>query len=198
MRRILIIDDHKLFAECLGGFLHANLGQAFVTAICSLELGELEMQSKVYDLIIIDYSFPAGNGLDFFTRQQPLYPQLRWLLVTMHDYSGLNEQAARIGFHGCLLKEASYDELSDAVLRILGGGTYFKVSPTPRMFLSKRETQVISMVVKGATSKEIAAELEVSVKTVETYRERVLRKTGAKNIADLVRRSKDLNLSYII
>jgi two-component system response regulator FixJ len=101
----------------------------------------------------------------------------------MHKHPAVREEALRAGAHAFVLKDSTCDDLVAAIIEVLSRtGT---TSQTP--LFSRREMQVLQTVSQGLTSKEIAATLQVGVKTIETYRERLMRKSGARNSAELAR-----------
>ena len=201
MIRVLIADDHAVFRrglkETLGdAFTKVSLGEA-QTAQETLE----SVRKHDWQIVILDISMPGKSGLDILDELKRLRPRLPVLLLSMHPEEQFARRALRAGAAGYLSKESVPGELRVAVQRVLAGGRYVsttlaeklaydlgKAADTPvHELLSGREFQVLRMIASGKTVKQIADEIALSVKTVSTYRGRILEKTGTKTTAGLIR-----------
>ncbi len=199
--RILIADDHAVFrrglAETLGeAFSRVTFGEA-KTAQETLE----HVRRQDWDVVILDISMPGKSGLDILDDLHRLRPKLPVLLLSMHPEGQYARRALKSGAAGYLTKESVPEELKEAVRRVRAGGRYVsatlaenlafdlrRAADTPvHELLSDREFQVLRMIASGRTVKEIADEIALSVKTISTYRARILLKTGMKTTADLIR-----------
>lgn len=199
--RILIADDHAVFRRGLRetlaeAFSRVHFGEAR-TAQETLEF----VRRHDWDVVILDISMPGKSGLDILDDLKRLRPRLPVLLLTMHPEQQFARRALKAGAAGYLTKDSVPDELKEAIKRIVAGGRYVSVTLAEKLavdlrrgadlplheLLSDREFQVLRMIASGKSVKEMAEELSLSVKTVSTYRSRILEKTGMKTNADLIR-----------
>jgi DNA-binding NarL/FixJ family response regulator len=199
--RILIADDHAVFrrglAETLGeAFSRVTFGEA-KTAQETLE----HVRRQDWDVVILDISMPGKSGLDILDDLHRLRPKLPVLLLSMHPEGQYARRALKSGAAGYLTKESVPEELKEAVRRVQAGGRYVSASLAENLafdlrraadtpvheLLSDREFQVLRMIASGRTVKQIADEIALSVKTISTYRARILLKTGMKTTAELIR-----------
>ena len=154
-----------------------------------------------WDVVILDISMPGKSGLDILDDIKRLRPRTPVLLLTMHPEEQYARRALKAGAAGYLTKDSVPDELTTAIKKIVGGGRYISATLAEKLavdlrrgadvplheLLSDREFQVLRMLASGKTVKEMAEELSLSVKTVSTYRGRILEKTGMKTNAELIR-----------
>jgi len=199
--KILIADDHAVFRRGL----KETLSEAFPKVV----FGEAQTAQETFELaqrqdwnvIILDISMPGRSGLDILDDLRRSRPRIPVLLLTMHPEQQFARRALKAGAAGYLTKDSVPDELKEAIKRILAGGRYVSSTLAETLavdlgrgtdlpvheLLSDREFQVLRMIASGKTVKEVADELSLSVKTVSTYRSRILEKTGMKTNADLIR-----------
>jgi DNA-binding NarL/FixJ family response regulator len=199
--RVLIADDHAVVRRglketVLEAFSKVTFGEA-KTGQETLEL----VRRHDWDLVILDISMPGRSGLDILAELKKFRPRLPVLFLSMHPEEQYARRALKSGAAGYLTKESVADELKSAVKRVLGGGRYVSQTLAEKLafdlrehgelpiheLLSDREFQVLRMIAEGKTIKGIAEELCLSVKTVSTYRARILEKTGMKTTAQLIR-----------
>ena len=199
--RILIADDHAVFrrglTETLGeAFSRVTFGEA-KTAQETIEY----VRRQDWDVVILDISMPGKSGLDILDDLHRLRPKLPVLLLSMHPEGQYARRALKSGPAGYLTKESVPEELKEAVRRVRAGGRYVSAALAEKLafdlrreadtpvheLLSDREFQVLRMIASGRTVKQIADEIALSVKTVSTYRARILLKTGMKTTAELIR-----------
>jgi two-component system, NarL family, invasion response regulator UvrY len=199
--RILIADDHAVFRRGLKETIGEVFPRvAFGEANSAQEtLGHVRLHD--WDIVILDISMPGKSGLDILNDLKRLRPKLPILLLSMHPEEQYARRALRSGASGYLTKESVPEELKLAVRKIVAGGRYVSASLAEKLandlrsgvevpvheLLSDREFQVLRMIASGKTVKEIAEEIDLSVKTVSTYRARILEKTGLRTTADLIR-----------
>lgn len=199
--RVLIADDHAVFRRGLRetlaeAFSRVSFGEAR-TAQEALE----HVRRQEWDVIILDISMPGKSGLDILDELKRLRPKLPILLLSMHPEEQFARRALKAGAAGYLTKESVPEELKVAVRKVAAGGRYVSAALAEKLavdlrqgadtplheLLSDREFQVLRMIASGKTVKEIADELFLSVKTVSTYRARILEKSGMKTTAELIR-----------
>jgi two-component system response regulator NreC len=202
--RILLADDHAVLRAGLRLLLSSQEGLEIVgeasTGVETLSLAR-DLQP---DLILLDLSMPGMGGLEALPALRRLAPKSRILILTMHDDPQYLRRALSSGAVGYVLKKAADVELLSAVWAVLRGEVYVHSSMTRSLLddilattepetpdlwetLSEREQEVLCQVALGYTSAEIAQRLNLSVKTVETYRARGMEKLGLRNRAALVR-----------
>ncbi len=203
--RVLLADDHVVLRSGLRLLLTSQnefevVGEA-ASGIETLSLAE-QLQPN---LILLDLSMPALGGLDALPTLRKLVPSTRILILTMHDDPQYLRQALKHGASGYVLKKAADAELLSAMRSVLRGEVYVHPSMTRILLedmlpegqstnkddswesLSDREQAVLKMVALGHTSAEIAEQLNLSIKTVETYRARGMEKLGMRTRAALVK-----------
>ncbi|MEP0805102.1 MAG: response regulator transcription factor [Chloroflexota bacterium] len=202
--RILLADDHAVLRSGLRLLLTSQSGYEVVgEASSGTETLALAEQLQP-DLILLDLSMPALGGLDALPALRKLVPNAKILILTMHDDPQYLRQALKHGASGYVLKKAADSELLSAIQAVLRGEVYVHPSMTRILLddmlekplakqqnewdsLSEREQEVLKMVALGHTSAEIAEQLNLSAKTVETYRARGMEKLGLRTRAALVK-----------
>jgi two-component system, NarL family, invasion response regulator UvrY len=209
MTRFLIIDDHAIvrrgLRQVLGeGFPEARLDEAS-TAADGLAL----LSRETYDLLFLDVNLPGRSGLEMLEDVRRTSPRLPVLMVSAYPEEEFAIRCFRLGAAGYVAKEAAVDELVHATRRALAGGKYVtaalaeqlaaavggEVLSAPHESLSPREMQVLRLVARGCSAKEIAAELHVSERTVATYRARIAEKLGISTSVELTRYALQNGLS---
>ena len=197
---ILIADDHAIVRRGLKQILDEEPGLAIVS---EAENGQdvLEMsRHRTWDLVILDINLPGRNGLDILNELHYAYPKLPVLILSMYPEDQYALRVINAGASGYLTKQSAPEELIKAIKKIRGGGKYYSDSvidqlvskPETRQekpvhdLLSDREFQVMVMMASGKTLSEIGENLALSIKTVSTYRKRILTKLNMKNNAELI------------
>lgn len=199
--RVLIADDHAVFRRGLREtlaefFFKVTFGEA-KTAQETVE----SVRRHDWDVVILDISMPGKSGLDVLDELRRLRPRLPILLLSMHPEEQFARRALKAGAAGYLTKESVPEELKEAVRKVVAGGRYVSATLAEKLavdlregadtplheLLSDREFQVLRMIASGRSVKDIAEELSLSVKTVSTYRSRILEKSGMKTNAELIR-----------
>lgn len=201
--RILIADDHTMVRESLVKLLEAG-GDVQVVAqaadgVEALQKAELTRP----DIVVADLTMPRLGGLEVVRRLREKLPNTRVLVLTMHQEDEYVLQAVRAGASGYLVKDSAASELLAAVRSLHAGRGYFgpqaskalaeqlqhpeRSTEGPYRDLTPREREVFHLIAEGMTTKEIARKLDISVKTAENHRGRVLDKLDMRNTAELVR-----------
>ncbi|MCK7594406.1 response regulator [Pseudomarimonas salicorniae] len=200
---LVVADDHRLVRESLVTVLTASgecrvLGQAGNGPEAVREV--VAHQPRV---AIIDISMPGLNGIEVVRRLRQEAPATRCLVLTMHEEEEYLLQMVRAGAAGYMVKDRPAIELLEAVRQVANGRAHFgpeaarilaeqvhrpeHAGEDPYGTLTNREREVFHLVVEGCTTKEIARRLEISVKTAENHRGKVMAKLGARNSAEIVR-----------
>ncbi len=198
--RVLVADDHTVVRE---GIRHVLEGEAgFVVVAEAATAADAVRLAGVHapDVAVLDISMPGGSGLDAVARIRELLPSARILVLSMHDNPEYLRESVRAGAHGYLLKDSAATELRAAVRAVHHGGEYFSESVASRSgagdpagaggrvgILSTREREVLAGIARGRTNREIAAELGISHRTVETHRESLMRKLDIRTVAGLTK-----------
>ncbi len=207
MIRILIADDHPVVRQGLKQTI-AELPDAVTVDEATDGMEALNMaRMGNYDVAILDIAMPGKNGIDVLEEIKYEKPNLPVLMLTMYPEEQLAVRALKIGASGYLTKASAPDELVSAIQKVLSGGKYVSSSlaehlasllhqteQQPHETLSNREYQVMCLIASGKTTAEIAKELFLSIKTISTYRSRILEKMGMKNNVELARYAVKRNL----
>lgn len=200
--RILLVDDHPIVRSGLAGLIGAEPDLVICGEAEDLQGAMLLVHSERPELAIVDVSLKESSGIELMERIRDEAPNTRTLALTMYDEGLYAERALRAGARGFVSKKNALDVLIDAVREILAGGIYLspamknrilgRLSSSPQTAnvdptegLSNRELEVFQQIGQGATTREIARRLKLSVKTIETYREGLKRKLNLKNSAEL-------------
>lgn len=203
--RVLLADDHAVLRAGLR-LLLTGQNEFEVVAEASTGSEALSLSEKLQpDLILLDLSMPGLGGMDVLPALRKVTPSAKILILTMHDDPQYLRQALKQGASGYVLKKAADAELISAIRAVLRGEMYVHPSMTRTLLedilpeaksfsadltwasLSEREQEVLKMVALGHTSAEIADQLSLSAKTVETYRARGMEKLGLRTRAALVK-----------
>jgi two-component system, NarL family, response regulator NreC len=200
--RILLADDHATVREGLGMILNSQPDMQVVGTVSEGQTAIAEAERIKPDVVIMDISMPGLNGLEATTQLMKRSPSARILTLTRHtDFSYLR-QLMTAGAAGYVLKQSPAETLLNAVRVVAGGRTYIDEAMKPAAAavddsgaaprepskpLSKREVEVLRLISWGATNKEIAQKLSLSVKTVEAHKANGMRKLGMRSRVDIVR-----------
>lgn len=200
MTRILIADDHAILRKGLRRILTEMEGGFDIDEASNGHEVIKMVREKDYDLVLLDISMPGLSGLDALKEIKVLNPRLPVLILTIHPEEQYALRALKAGASGYLTKESVPDELMMAIRKVLRGGKYLSNSLAERLafafdegadrppheLLSDREYQVFCLIAAGKGLTEIAEKMSLSVKTVSTYRSRILEKMKMKSNAELI------------
>ena len=206
--RLLIGDDHAVVRKGMKQILAETKD-----IVVADEAGDgREVLEKVrkndFDMVLLDISMPGRDGLEVLKELKSLRPKLPVLMLSMYPEEQYAVRSLRSGASGYLTKDSAPDELISAIRKVSSGGKYVSASLAEKLALklganvekplhealSDREYQVMCMIASGKTVKEIGEELSLSVKTVSTYRSRILDKMRLKGNAELTRYAIDNKL----
>jgi len=199
MVKIFIADDHAVVREGL---------KQIISEVPDIQVaGEADngfevpdrVKSNHYDMLILDITMPGPNILDLVKQLKQDKPGLSILVLSIHPEEQYAVRVLRSGASGYLTKESAPEELVNAIRKVAGGGKYVSAALAEKLLftlgtdqeklphdnLSDREYQALCMIASGKTVKQIAEELNLSEKTISTYRSRVLQKMGMKNNAEI-------------
>jgi DNA-binding NarL/FixJ family response regulator len=201
--RVLVADDHTIMRDGLVALLNGS-GECNVVAEAADGIAALEEAQRTRpDVAVLDISMPKLNGMEVVRRLTQELPATKLLVLTMHAEEEYVLHVVRAGAAGFLLKDSASSELLAAVKSLAAGRGYFgphaakvlaqqvqqpkAALDDPYRALTAREREVFHLIVEGLTTKEIARRLEISAKTAENHRTRVLEKLEARNTAELIR-----------
>jgi DNA-binding NarL/FixJ family response regulator len=196
MPRILVVDDHPVVREGIGRVLTSALPQVVLGDAEGATDARARMRREPWDLVILDITLGRDDGIHELQWMRESYPSVPVLIVSMHPPEQFASRTAQEGAAGYVSKDSPPHELARAVGCVLAGGTYAPMprddaargaARPPHHLLSDREYQVLRMIGQGRTVTEIAVELSISVKTVSTYRGRILDKMNMRTSAELMR-----------
>lgn len=195
MIRVAIADDHAVIRKGLQLFISEDQELELVGEAASGDELMLLLKNVGVDVLLLDIDMPKVNGLAILRELELAYPRLKTVILSMHaeDIYGVNSK--RMGAKGYLSKDLEPLQILAAIKEIAAGKQVFNESLykvnrhgfVPAVKMSKRETQVLKLLVSGKSNKQISEELEISDKTVSTYKLRLMRKLNAKNVVDLVK-----------
>jgi DNA-binding NarL/FixJ family response regulator len=199
-RRILVIDDHVAVRRGLASLLAEEFPQSAVSLVaCAQDVLDGAMAPD-WDIVILDLNLPGRGGLEIIRDLKDRNPAGRVLVYTVHPEDQLGVRALRAGADGYVSKDRPADELVHAVRALARGRRYisaelaeslarYVVHPVaePHDLLSDREFQILRLMAGGKTPSIIAQELGLSIKTISTYRSRILEKLRLETTADLIR-----------
>lgn len=206
--KILIVDDHAVIHYGLRRILADEFeGATFGEARHSQEALDLVCREH-WDVVILDMGLPGRGGLDVLKEIRTERPKLPVIIFSMHPEEQFAIRALRAGASGYLVKESAPDQMMIAIRKVLSGGRYISQSlaeklaadltcdpsQNPAELLSDREFEILRMIAGGKTTTAIADQLSLSVKTVSTYRTRILEKLHLKTASELIRYAVDHGL----
>ena len=201
---VIITDDHKLFRKGIIALLEDFdfIGEIW-EASNGAELIDLLAKIKTPpDVILLDLRMPVMDGVETHKKISKLYPEIKVIILTMEDDEQFILHLISEGVNGYLLKNADPDEMEKAILNVVEKGYYFsenistlvlqslkRMEKTDAIFnpdFTERELLVLELICREYSNSEIAEEMNISIRTAEGYRQKLLDKSGAKNIAGLV------------
>ncbi|MCL1036447.1 response regulator transcription factor [Shewanella corallii] len=203
--RIFIVDDHPIFRE--GLIARFSMDDDFV--VVGQAANGKEALEKVPalkpDIVLMDISMPEMNGMDATEIFKDKFPDIKILVLSMHDDKEYVLSVLNLGVNGYVLKDISASEMFYALRVINNGGIYYSrgilellvqttLEPEKSTVLTTREQTVLRLLASGLNNKELARELDISVRTVETHRRNIKEKLGIKTSAGLVRYAIDHGL----
>ena len=201
MRKILVADDHAVVRKGLTKILKDSDAGIRVDEAGNGQEALARVLQESYELVLMDISMPGRGGLEVLKEIKSHRPRLPVLMLSIHPEEEYALRALRAGASGYVTKDSAAEELAGAIRKVLSGGRYVSASLAekiafkmdaddgrpPHETLSDREYQVLRMIASGKSVSEIAQELSLSIKTISTYRSRILEKMRAKNNAELIR-----------
>ncbi|MDO9437211.1 response regulator transcription factor [Hydrogenophaga sp.] len=193
--RILLVDDHPMVREGLRARLSSVAHLQVVGEAGDAAEAMRLIEADVPDLVLQDVGLKEGNGIDLVQAMLARWPALCVLMFSMYDNPEYVQRALQAGARGYVLKDAPASEIVAAIEAVVAGGAFLSPGvsrklfrqPSQRPLLSPRESQILSALGRGESSKQIAKALDLSVRTVETHRQSIKRKLGLEGQAELIK-----------
>lgn len=199
--RVLLADDHTLVRAGIRRILESQPGIT-VLAEAADGAGAVELvQKHDADVLVLDLKMPGLDGIDVLRAVKAAHPAVKVVVVTMFAAREYVARAAKLGADAYLLKDSAVQDLVAAIDAVMAGGSYFSpaiqvhmaellrgetAAPSGAQLLTEREREVLIWLARGLSSKEVAAQLDISVRTVETHRANLMHKLGVKSVALLI------------
>ncbi len=203
-RKVLIVDDHPVFRHGIAALINAEDDLVVCGEAGSSPAALDAMRKLAPDVALLDVSLPGTNGIELIKLMKAEHPKLPLLMLSMHDESLYALRALRAGALGYVMKAEALTHVLDALRKVLKGEIYVSPKLSERLIfqavqsveggmgspvdkLSDRELEVLELLGRGFGTKEIAAELHLSVKTIETHRAHIKEKLGFRDAGEMVR-----------
>ncbi len=202
MIKVLIADDHSIVRAGLRRIVEESGDMEVIAEAADGKGALLQVQKELPDVAVIDISMPGLDGLEVTAQLHAGYPKLPVIILTMHEEEQYVIRAIEAGAMGYITKRSAPEQLVNAIRRVHAGNRYLSAEATdllalrvargsqgqsPLDSLSTRELQVLRRLAMGHTNREIASAYGISIKTVDTYRFRLLKKLNLRNNAELSR-----------
>jgi DNA-binding NarL/FixJ family response regulator len=207
--RVLIVDDHRILREGLRRVLAESRDIVFAGEASTGEEALAMIKTARPDVVLLDLTMPRQGGLETLRELRRLHPSVHVLVLSMHSEEQFGPRVLAAGAAGYLTKESAPELLLQAIQKVRGGGKFVSpqlaeilatrlTTPSDRSaheILSAREFEVLCLIADGKTVGEIGQQLSLSVKTISTYRARILEKLELKNNAEVMRYAMQHDLS---
>ena len=210
--RIIIADDHRIMRAGLRSLLSAGSGLEVVGEATNSEEALALIKELKPDVVVLDIGMPGNENLDALKGIRTDSPDIRVLMLTMHEDNELLQECLRLGAKGYIIKRAAESELIDAIYAVHRGMIYVHPSMIPSLVadtkktktkssfvepLTHREIEVLLLIVEGNTNRQISEALNISVRTVETHRSNIMDKLDLHSRVDLVRYVNEHHLNNL-
>jgi DNA-binding NarL/FixJ family response regulator len=196
--KILLVDDHTILLDGVKSLLSKEDDLQIVGQAGSAEAALEFLKKQDVDLIITDYSMPGMDGLSLLNTVKRIAPNTKIILLSMHDEVHLVKEILKAGVNGYVLKKDTHKELLNAIHDVNNGKVYLSSdvnkmlitnlnNPDEGKLLTDREREILKLIAKEYTNKNIAEELFISERTVETHRKNIFKKTGTNSLVGLIK-----------
>ena len=203
--KILLVDDHRILLDGLKALFDNDSEFEIIGAVSSPKEALEKLNIQQPDILLTDYTLPGMTGLELSTKVKELYPQVKRVILSMHDEGHLVKQVMKEGVDGYLLKNIQQGELKAALRQIMQCMPYISPEITKQLMtglaneskhvlLTDREQEIVKLIVKEFSNKQIAEKLFISERTVETHRKNIFRKTNTASLVGLVKFALEHNI----
>lgn len=201
MIKIALVDDHQIIIDGLKSLLNQSSSiQLVATANSGMEI-LLKLNETEIDILVTDITMPEMDGLELAKKVKTIFPTVKIIALSMNaDGNTVDAMVNDADISGYLLKQTGANELVAAIEKVYSGGIYFQTEildalekqaaikkQTQQANLSTRELQIVALMEKDFSNKQIATELNISIRTVETHRKNIFRKTNTNNLLSLIK-----------
>lgn len=205
MKDIVLVDDHPLLRKGLARTIETEADLNVIAQVDTAEAALEEIENVNPDLAIVDISLPGMSGMELIKHLQSRAPDVEILVVSRHDETLYAERCIRAGARGYVMKQEASDDIVTAIRKVLNGRIFVsedinerllqsmaeggreRVMQSPLEVLSDRELEVFELTGKGGSTREIAEQLHLSVKTIESYRARIKNKLNFDSANELMK-----------
>ncbi|GAB4238269.1 MAG: response regulator transcription factor [Ekhidna sp.] len=196
--KIYLTDDHAILLGGLIKILSAEDDFEIAGSAGTVRETLDDLSQKNVDLLITDYNLPDDDGLTLVRRVKQKYPDIKIIVLSMHDEAHLIKEILKEGINGYILKKDSHEELVSAVRAVQNNKVYLSSDVNTMLMkglngteeqklLTDREREILKLIAREYTNREMAEELFISERTVETHRKNIFRKTGTNNLVGLIK-----------
>ncbi|MEQ9302385.1 MAG: response regulator transcription factor [Marinoscillum sp.] len=200
--RLLLVDDHELFLEGIVSLLDTDPRLEIIATACSGKDALAKIESDPPQMVLTDLNMPEMSGFDLVKHLKEHHPDIKIIVLTMHDDRPTVTEIMMAEAEGYVLKNTDKKELLTAITRVADGSTYYcnavmsiilekykaeKKEIERQVVLTDREKEVLLLIAQEKSSEEIADELFISRRTVETHRKNILKKTEVKSVVGLLK-----------
>ncbi len=195
---ILLVDDHRILLEGTKSVIEASSQKFKVKDTAhSVDLALELLKQNDYDVLITDYQMPGMTGMELIQMAKAMCPDLKTIVLSMHDELSVVKELLKMGLDGFVLKSDTHQEIIEALNRVSVGKIYLSQGISQMLIhhsdkpnssdLTPREQEIVKLIVKEYSTKQIAEILLISEKTVETHRKNLLKKTKTANLVGLTK-----------
>lgn len=196
--KIVLVDDHAILLDGLKKLIQEDDMLSVVGAAHNLPDAIRTIDKHKPDLVITDYNLGEDDGLALVQKVKRILPDTKFIVLSMHDESHLVKEILKEGINGYVLKKDTKEELLEAIYAVRGGKMYLSndinamlvkslYEPDEGKLLTSREREILQLISKEYSNKDIAEELFISERTVETHRKNIFRKTKTNSIVGLIK-----------
>lgn len=196
--KVVLVDDHQIVLDGLVSLLGSDPDFGVLASLNSGEQAFEFFKTKQPDILMTDYNLPGITGLELMRGVKKNYPQVKVVVLSMHDEVAVVKSILKEGADGYLLKNIQQFELKNALKRVMSGVPYVSPEITKVMMdeinhpaengaLTDREMEILRLITQEQSNKQIAARLFISERTVETHRKNIFRKTNTSSLVGLIK-----------
>ncbi|MEM8523345.1 MAG: response regulator transcription factor [Bacteroidota bacterium] len=213
---IILTDDHPFVRDGIKALLAAEKNLEVIDEASDGQEAIEKIKAQQPDIAVIDIRMPGMNGLEAVAQLTEANLPTRSIMLSMHNSEEYILESIKAGAHGYILKDAPTEELLTAIEKVANGEKYYSSdvsnviikrfvntmqgndnsdqSPADKIKITKRERQILDLVLSGFRNKEIAEQLNKSVRTIETHRLNLMKKLNARNVAELARNAREMGV----
>ena len=203
--KVFLVDDHAIMLDGLVALLKTDQEMEIVGTAGTVAAAMEFLKMNHVDVLVTDYNLPDDDGLTLVRKVKRLWPDIKILVLSMHNESHLVKEILKEGIDGYVLKKDSKDELIDALYSVRKGNLFVSNEingmlvrnlhqPDDQKLLTEREREILKLIAKEFTNRMIAEELYISERTVETHRKNIFRKTKTNSLVGLIKFAYSNNL----